>query len=542
MAKSERFLATPILTIKERSIQKRKAAEARKELISTITNASAVAVLLGIILFVVAGVKTAVPVVLGVIVMSLSYKYPRQALFAFIIYVPMGGTITYYLGNSPILQLAKDAFYFPALIGLWRQVRQQGLPLIIPPGMKTPLFIVLSTSLLTLVLVNGGQQFNPPPVQLGEEAPHDLPIGMGILGLKVFLGYVPLISCAYYLIQKKQDFLFLSRLQVSLTLICCTLGLVQYFLLLTGICNGTRGLEGDALFKASLDARCYFGGSLLYTPDQGVIRLPGTFVAPWQWGWFLISSTFLTFAAGFSDPAIIWRLFSFGSLALVFINALISGQRTALLLVPIFFVILLLFTGQIGNLKRFVPAGIGLTLILGMVMLSNPELVQERIENFSERWQAAPPQEFLVDQFQENWKSVATPIGSGLGRATNSARSMGETKLVETYYPKVLFEVGIVGVMAFLGLVTSLTMIAFKTYRSLKDRNYRTYGATLFVFVLFISYNTFYYPLDVDPVAVYYWFFAGVLFKLPILEKQDKPTQEKNGKSYHRRSKASQHS
>ena len=36
-------------------------------------------------------------------------------------------------------------------------------------------------------------------------------------------------------------------------------------------------------------------------------------------------------------------------------------------------------------------------------------------------------------------------IGSGLGRATNSARALGETKLVETYYPKVLFEVGIVG-------------------------------------------------------------------------------------------------
>ncbi len=78
------------------------------------------------------------------------------------------------------------------------------------------------------------------------------------------------------------------------------------------------------------------------------------------------------------------------------------------------------------------------------------------------------------------------------------------------------------GVIAFLGLVTTLTVIAFKTYRSIKDRNYRSYAASIWVFILFISYNTYYYPLDVDPVAVYYWFFTGVLFKLKVLDKQEK--------------------
>jgi hypothetical protein len=37
-----------------------------------------------------------------------------------------------------------------------------------------------------------------------------------------------------------------------------------------------------------------------------------------------------------------------------------------------------------------------------------------------------------------------------------------------------------------------------------------------------MSYNTYYYPLDVDPVAVYYWFFAGVLLKLPEIDKQER--------------------
>ncbi|MEH2409211.1 hormogonium polysaccharide biosynthesis protein HpsL [Nostoc sp.] len=517
---------TSTLSLKEQLAQKRKTAQARKELTSLLTTATFGGVFVGILLFFVAGIKAAVPGVLGIIIMSLSYKYPRQALYAFIIYVPVGGTITYYLGNSPILQLAKDAFYIPALIGLWQTCRKQGLPLIIPQGIKIPLYIVLGCSLLTLLFINGGQQFNPPSVGLLEKAEKEIPLGMGILGLKVFLGYVPLIGCAYYLIRDKRDFLFLSRLQIVLILICCVLGFLQYLLLLTGVCQGTRGLEGDALFRATLDARCYIGGALVYSPDEGVIRLPGTFVAPWQWAWFLIASTFFTFATGFTDPSAIWRLVGLGSLVTVFLNAVISGQRIALALVPICFGILLLVTGQIANLKRFIPIGVGLALILGIAMVTNPALVQERTESFTGRWDASPPQDFIIQQFEENWKNVDGPLGSGLGRATNSARAMGQTKLVETYYPKVLYEVGIIGVLAFLGLVTSLTIIAFKTYRSIKNRNFRSYGAALWVFILFISYNTYYYPLDVDPVAVYYWFYAGVLFKLPELDKQERKDTE----------------
>ncbi|WP_066379225.1 MULTISPECIES: hormogonium polysaccharide biosynthesis protein HpsL [unclassified Anabaena] len=517
---------TPPLSLKERLAQKRQATKARKELINLLTKASGVSLFIGILLFLVAGIKAAVPAVLGIIIITLAYKYPRTALIGFIIYVPAGGTITYYIGNSPILQLAKDAFYVPALIAYWQMCRQQKLPFIIPAAIKTPLFILLGLCMLTLVFINGGQQLNPPPVGLLEKAPKEIPIGMGILGLKVFLGYVPLISCVYYLIRNKQDFLFISRLQISLILTCGILGIVQYLFLLTGICEGTRNASGADLFKATLDARCFFGGSLVFSPSQGMIRLPGTFVAPWQWAWFLISSTFFTFASGFSDPKIIWRVISLGSMAVVFVNAVISGQRIALALVPTCFVLLLILTGQIANLKRFLPIGIGLVAILGIAMVSNPAVVQERTESFMSRWEASPPHAFIVQQFEENTKNVDSPIGSGLGRATNSARSLGKTKLVETYYPKVMYEVGIMGLLGFVGLVTTLTFTGFKTYRSIKNRNFRSYAGALWVFILFISYNTYYYPLDVDPVAVYYWFAAGILFKLPVLDQEERKNEE----------------
>lgn len=210
----------PQLSLKEQLAQKRQANIAKKEFTSLLTAASFGGVFFGILLFFVGGIKVAVPGVLAIIILALSFKYPRQALLAFMIYVPFGGTITYYLGNSPVLQLAKDAFYIPALIGLWQSCRKQRLPFIIPQAIKTPLLILLGCCLLTLVFVNGGQQFNPPAVGPLQKAPEEFPIGLGILGLKVFLGYLPLIACAYYLIRNKKDFLLLSRLQVVLTLIC----------------------------------------------------------------------------------------------------------------------------------------------------------------------------------------------------------------------------------------------------------------------------------------------------------------------------------
>ncbi|MGB3650534.1 MAG: hormogonium polysaccharide biosynthesis protein HpsL [Rivularia sp. (in: cyanobacteria)] len=518
----------PQLTIKEKLAQKRKATRARQELVDLLTKSGGVGLVLGIAAFFAGGIKLALPAMMGVIVLALSYKYPRQALFGFVFYVPFAGTVTYLLGGNAILQLAKDGFYVPAAIALWQKCRKQNLPFIIPQDIKKPLFILLGLCICTLLFVNAMQQFNPPPVPLFKTPPKSMPLGMGLLGLKVFMGYIPLMTCAYYLIRNKKDFLFVSRVQVVLILVCCLLGVVQYALLVVGICEGTRDAVGQDLFKATLSARCFIGGSLVYSPSQGMIRLPGTFVAPWQWAWFLISSTFFTFGTGFSDPDAKWRIVGLLSLAAVFVNAVISGQRIALALVPTCLVLLLLLTGQFANLKRFVPIFGGLVLVLTIAIASNPAVVQERLDSFIDRWNASPPYEFITQQFEEVSHNTKNPFGNGLGKATNSARIMGPTWLIETYYPKVMFEVGILGVLGFLGLVTTLTITGFKTYRKVKNRNFRGYGAALWVFILFISYNTYYYPLDVDPVAVYYWFFAGVLFKLPEIDKLERLKEEQN--------------
>lgn len=501
----------PELSLKERLAQQRKANRIRQKNTQFVISVAASTVLLGIILGLLFGPFIGAGAAVAPLCLILSYKFPRLALYAFIAYMPFAGTVVYVLGGNALLQLAKDGFYIPACIAIFLIYKKQRQPFLIPKSLKVPLGILLTFCLITLLLVNGLQQFTT--------GGNEQPILMGILGLKVLIGYLPLITCTFFLIRNQKDLLFLLRLQAILIITCCALGFIQYLMLKTGVCEGTSG-TGVELFQASLESRCFVGGSLLYTPEQGQIRLPGTFVAPWQWGWFLISSAFFSFTVAFNDPLWRWRIIGLSSMGLVLVMAVLSGQRIALALVPFAFLIQLILTGQIANLKRFIPIGVGLALILGIAAAQNPELVQERFESFQGRWEASPPTAFIEEQFQWSIKQQKGIFGRGLGRATNSARTFGNTQLVETYHPKVMYEIGPLGLLALLGVFTSLVISTFKTYRSVKNPVLRNYGACLWTFVLFISYFPYYYPLDVDPVAVYYWLAIGIIIALPKIDQQ----------------------
>ncbi|HAC63432.1 MAG TPA: hypothetical protein DCF68_07800 [Cyanothece sp. UBA12306] len=475
------------------------------------------------------GGKTAIMAALLVPCLVISYLFPRWGLLAFLIYLPFGGTMTYAIAgvfkavgggitfnkSYAVFHFAKDAFYFPAALAIL--ISNQVLPKIFPK--IRPLAIALSLlvlgCLLTFFVVNFARSLTPS---------QDKIVLMGIIGLKIFLGYIPLILCSYYLISNIQRLEQINRLWIVLILICCSLCIVQYLFLTTGICPGSSQLPAPASTRASLQAQCFVGGSLLYNPAKDLIRLPGTFVSPWQWAWFLISSVFITYGVSVSETSRIWRWVNWLAIASVLIATLLSGQRTALLVVPVIYLILFLLTEK---QQEKLPIKLGLIAVTTIVIVTQFAIVQEAISNFIDRWQYSPPQEFMAKQFQWLIDYRLEWLGNGLGRTASAARRLGEIELIEVFYVKVLYEIGILGFLAFLGVVTTLTVLTFKAYRSLKTPSLRRLGLCLWIFILFISYNPYYYPLAVDPVAVYYWFVAGMLLKLPDLEIDHPVTENK---------------
>ncbi|MGL5081493.1 MAG: hypothetical protein ACRC8A_08395 [Microcoleaceae cyanobacterium] len=454
-------------------------------------------------------------ILLGIIVIfsvALSYRYPFSALWIFLIYLPFAGTVAYWIGNDHFtFHLAKDIFYFPSLIALIKTLTSKQLPVIIPYQLRIPLGILLTIALLTLLFVNGTQQ-------LQAEA-DEQPFLMGIFGLKVLVGYIPLIICGYYLIQTRKQLFWFGRLQITLAIICCLLGLIQYWLVIKGICPDNTGLPDNLLLRANLQRKCFVGGSLGYFPLKNFIRLPGTFVSPWHWSWFLISSTFFSLATAISDPTSRWRMGGIFSLSLVLINAIICGQRIALLAVPTIIIVLLIAVSQVSYPRRILIIGLGIFSFVGSLLAIFPRIILERIDNLVARWTASPPTEFVTEQVEWITEVQDGFLGHGLGRATNAARVLGETQLIETYYPKLLYEIGPFGMLAFLGVVTVLVIQGYRSYRKLSSRNLRSYAVVLWFFIFLISYNSYWYPLDTDPIAVYYWLVAGILLKIPQFEQ-----------------------
>ena len=468
-----------------------------------------------------------------VFAVAIAYRFPRQGLLLFLVYMPFAGTVSYslasiyrsvggyvaYSQDYALFHLAKDAFYFPALISIWLSSSPSKVLKNLPNNLKTILIGILILGgfcLLTLFLVNFPQQLSAS----GREQP----FLMGIIGLKKLVSYIPLMACSYYLIRDRQDLKSLFRLHMIISLVCCGLCLIQYLLLTKGICAGNVGLPAPAFTRVTLQARCFVGGSLLYNPQLKLISLPGTFVAPWQWSWFLISSSFLTAAATAYESSPIWRIFGFVSIALVLVAATISGQTTATLLVPIILFVLLWI---IEKDNKWLPYKLGIACFLCVLIANNVGVFGSALDSIISRWNYSPPQNFIINQFNWILREGVSLFGNGLGRAASAARKLGEIRLIETFYPRLLYEIGWLGTLAFVGLVSLITIYTFKAYRSIQQLPLRSLGICLWLFILLISYNTFYYPLAVEPVNIYYWFFAGVLLKLPIIDRTDKVSVEK---------------
>ena len=213
----------PSLTFKQQLALKRKAAKERKALIRYTVMSFVASAFIGLLLGLLVEPKLGVGATFALLCLTLSFKYPRQAIYAFIIYIPFSGTVTYALGGSAILQLRKDAFYIPAVVGVIQFCRKNRLPIIIPRSINLPVGILFTIALMTLLLVNGAQQL--------ESGGGEQPFLMGVLGLKILLGYLLMITCIYYLIRSKEDLYFILRIQVVLILVCCGLCFIQYFML-----------------------------------------------------------------------------------------------------------------------------------------------------------------------------------------------------------------------------------------------------------------------------------------------------------------------
>jgi O-antigen ligase len=116
------------------------------------------------------------------------------------------------------------------------------------------------------------------------------------------------------------------------------------------------------------------------------------------------------------------------------------------------------------------------------------------------------------------------PLGMGTGTNTGAARyAVSDPSVfigIENYYAKAAVELGIPGLLVVVGLFVVVIVAGLKAHRSIVDPIYRCCSNALLAFAIVIFLNSFKgWLIDLDPLNIYYWLFAGILLKLSVLEQ-----------------------
>jgi hypothetical protein len=116
----------------------------------------------------------------------------------------------------------------------------------------------------------------------------------------------------------------------------------------------------------------------------------------------------------------------------------------------------------------------------------------------------------------------ATWWGLGTGTNTGPARFVfpDATRVVlENYFAKTIVELGLIGLLLMVLLLGSLLAHGIRAARRLKHPTLIAYGDALVGLLVLSCVNCWKGSyLDLDPLNVYFWLFAGILLRLPALE------------------------
>jgi hypothetical protein len=422
----------------------------------------------------------------------------RSGFYLLMAYLPFGGAVTVALNLWQPSLLFKDIFLIaPTYVGfvgesMGRKHLLRGFPRSI---------VYLMVCLAALAILQTG---NPGVVNKM----------MALIGLKVWLFYIPMAFVTYTYLDSKTKLQNLCRLLVLLSFLPVAVALVQLHLVST---IGYRGAMDASYGQAAAQTTQMFS---VFQIDGGSLgRIPSIFTFAAQFFGFCLSILVPSYIVWRTDRSHRWRCIG----CLAFLGAagasFISGVRAAFVFTPA--IVLLTFTldrGLMGLVK-----GIGWAVLVALIVL--PGLLGIAITDMYQ----------LVAQLFANYgREVAyggliqalhsAPLGMGTGTNTGAARyALNDPSAfvgIENYYAKSLYELGLAGGLIVAALFLAIIVVGFKVRAGAKLAEFRCWASALLAFFLVMFLNSFKgWLLDLDPVNVYYWVFCGLLLKLPILQE-----------------------
>jgi hypothetical protein len=442
----------------------------------------------------------------------------RAGVYLLFAWLLLEDLIRKYLGNNMIIYFAKDfllAVVYLSFIAAWR--RKDTLTF------RPPFFLAL----FSLMWFGFLQVFNPASTS----------IFFGLMGMKLYFYYVPLIAVGYALIDSEAALRRFFYAGLGVMSIITALGIAQSIL-------GPRFLNPAVMAD---DIRL-LSETYRVAPISGVTvyRPTSVFVSTGRFANMLIVNWFMVF--GFSGYLVLrqrrGRAFCFVALAVTAAGCLMCASRGVFMWTlgsAVVGAIAFLWgapwrQGEVLRVIRTLQrALLGVALAVVVLFFAYPDPFLNRLAVYSETLDPRSPQSELVHRVHtyplanflgafgyERW-----PYGYGIGTASLGGQYVARffhvrppESPVESGYGSLVLEMGIVGLCLWIIMSVAVVFSGWKVVKKLKGSPFfpLSFMLCLYSFVLLIPMTfTGIQPYQDFILNAYLWLLLGILFRLPKL-------------------------
>jgi hypothetical protein len=444
----------------------------------------------------------------------------RRGLYFFVGWILFEDFVRKFLGNNMAIYFAKDALVIILYISFFRARLAKRVERFRVP-FRAPLLMFFWFGLL--------QVFNPASTSFW----------YGVLGMKVYFLYVPLIYVGYALMESEESLHRFFSFACWLILIVAALGLAQSIIGPTFL-NPSR-LQEDIRELGTLYRTSPITGAVAYRPTS-------VFVSAGRFQDFLIVAWLIVL--GFCGYLLLrtrkGRTLAFATAGVVAAASLMSASR------GVFMwnggILLIVAAGflwgapwrerEVLRVLRAIQRT-ALVMGLGLIILFTmfPVELGSRLAIYSETLMPDSPASELVHrtqtyplmQFEHAFDNPGWAYGNGIGTCTLGVqyvmRIMHAPRMfvgVESGFGDLVVELGIVGLILWIILGFAIAISAWKVVVGLRGTPWFPLSFVIFFFAVllffpmtFATFNTFQdFVVNAD-----LWLLLGVLFRLPAMAK-----------------------
>jgi hypothetical protein len=453
----------------------------------------------------------------GAIVVAILHNW-RNGVYFFLSWLLFEDFARKFLGNNMAIYFAKDFLVLVVYISFFVALRRKEVTVFRPPFLMP---------LLVFVWFGVIQIFNPASTH----------IMYGLMGMKIYFYYVPLMFVGYALLNSETELRRFFTINLLLILIIVSLGIAQSILGPTFLNPGVQAedlRELSTLYRTSP-----ITGAVAYRPTS-VFVSAGRYADFIMVGWLLV--------LGFSGYLLLrhkkGRILAFIAIPVTAAGAFLTASRGSFVwgMINATATSLAFVWGapwrQGGVLRVFRSiqrVAIGIALGIVLIFYAYPDALMSRLAIYQEtltpnsskselahRGWYYPMENFLGAFNYERW-----PYGYGIGTASLGGQYV--TRIfnvqppvggVESGYGTLVVEMGIVGLILWLIMSAAILFSAWKVVKKLRGSPWFPLGFVIFWYAFFLLGPATFggiQPYEDFLLNAYFWLLLGLLFRLPTL-------------------------